>query len=110
MLITPAISSSTPISTDGQRRPSVATPRKISWAPATRNWQPMMTPVVFTDAESNCRTTSATTIHAVPATSHTHQRPPPRLTAEVLKGCSSPSPSLVGQRVAQVLLLLAREL
>ena len=38
--------------------------------------QPTMIPMVVTEAESNCRITSAATIHAMPVTNHSHQSLP----------------------------------
>ena len=35
----------------------------------------MITPTVVIDAWSNCRTVTATKIHAVPVISHSHQNP-----------------------------------
>ncbi len=37
------------------------------------NMAPMMIPIVFSDAVSNCRITSAMTTHSTPKTSQSHQ-------------------------------------
>jgi hypothetical protein len=43
------------------------------WMPANVNISPTRIPTVVTDAWSNCRMTSATTTHAIPAASKAHQ-------------------------------------
>ena len=70
---TPAITNSTPNSAHSQRSDSATAARTKFWTLASRNMRPTRTPIVVTEASSNCRRTRETISQAIPETSQTHQ-------------------------------------
>ena len=81
----PAITNRTPKMAHSHFNVGATAATTNCWKPESRNMSPIRTPTVVTEAASNCSTTSAIRIQAMPVTSQSHHSLPTLMLAQRLR-------------------------